>query len=181
MAELGFLVTREIATEVIQEGIFLPWVDHAAFQIECARRQIALEKSLAHCGRDIVFDRGIHCLAAYRRVQGLDVVVDTQYGGYDICFVFEPVPLWDNDGIRYEDPSFTREINPYVADEYRVNGVQTVIVPFMTTPMQRVEFILNHLRAARRGFRMPARSSLHVPAHCGLHVPVRQPLQLQAA
>lgn len=159
LANMGFLVTPEIATQVIQEGVFLPWVDHAAFQRECARRQLAMESILQNCGRDLVCDRGIHCLAAYRRVQGLDIVVPTKRGGYDVCFVFDEVPAWDNDGIRYEDPSFTREITPYMTDAYEAKGVPVVRVPFMT-PRDRAMFILNKLSAAYPGFQAPVRQSL---------------------
>lgn len=148
LEQLGFAVVHEQATAVINAGGPLPWIDHEAFQHAVYCRQVVKEENLASASL-LFLDRSLYAAKPYRQVQGLPVLDFIQRlpkGLVDVAFILAPVP-WDNDGIRYEDPSFTHEIEPYFVRVYEENDVPVVHVPYMS-PEARLEFILDHVGKA---------------------------------
>src|SRR3954471_14543898 len=59
LQERGFPVIHEFATQIIKEGVFLPWVDRKSFQVEVLRRQVAAEAEIAENGLPVFLDRGL--------------------------------------------------------------------------------------------------------------------------
>lgn len=140
----GHRVVHEVATEVILEGQTLPWVDPAAFRQEVLNRQVKAEQDLPRYGGVAFLDRGAYDGVAYCVATGVEIhpffgSVETER--YSLVFVLEGPDFWVNDGIRYEDPGFTRTITPVLAHVYRDKGARVVPVPFMPVA-DRVAFIL---------------------------------------
>lgn len=149
---LGFRVVHELATEVINEGVYLPWHNHVRFQFEVLRRQEIAEARLSHITRPVFMDRGVYDAIAYRMVHGWkvqDFLLQLQPQRYDVAFVFPPLGTWDANGVRYEDPDFAREITPYLTRVYEAQGIPVVRVPD-GTPEERVAFILRSLKWTER-------------------------------
>lgn len=153
---LGFPVINEIATEVIEQGMkkgirsFLPWEDHLSFQWEVLQRQLEAEAAVEQATLPVFLDRGVYDAIAYRMVHGWkvqDCLQQLEPARYDVAFIFPPLGTWDDNGVRYEDPDFAREITPYLTRVYESQGVRTVQVPD-GTPEERTRFILQTVRQA---------------------------------
>src|SRR5580658_9663936 len=59
LAERGFRVVEEFATQIIKEGKILPWVDRSKFQAEVLRRQVQAESAIRNYPGPIFLDRGL--------------------------------------------------------------------------------------------------------------------------
>lgn len=159
LQKLGFRTIDEKATEVIREGRFMPLENPLEFRREVLARQKAAE--IAEAARvtepcTVVLDRGAYCPRAFCEATNCpepDFVSELEPGLYPLVFVFEPVPTWQADGIRYEDIDFSYTITPIFKEVYRKTGARVVDVPFM--PVQdRVNLILsvlNEHNLCRRG------------------------------
>jgi predicted ATPase len=145
--QMGFPVICEKATEVILEGRFMPADNPVEFRRETLARQKAAEQSLTTETRPVFIDRGAYDGRAY--CKATDCVEPTFLrelgtGLYPLAFIFEPVPTWESDGVRYEDMEFSKTITPVIEDVYRDNGARVVRVPFMPVE-DRVNLILSVL------------------------------------
>lgn len=141
----GATVVDEKATEVIVEGRYSPLSDPIAFRREVLSRQIAAEYWLECQHGTALLDRGrfdgtAYCLATDCPVPRFLQELDAQRP-YKFAFVLDPVPTWENDGIRYEDPDFTLKINPIFARLYAEAGARVYRVPFMSVP-DRLRMVL---------------------------------------
>lgn len=146
----GCTVMEEIAEKVINEGEHKPWLgDHEqlAFQLEVAKRQAAAEQQLARVNDVVFLDRGMVDAIAYRLIYGrslTDLHHNMQARQYDVAFVFDPVEGWDDNGVRYEDPDFSRAMTPVMKRVYESFGVPVVSVPNLSKS-ERLEMILGHV------------------------------------
>jgi predicted ATPase len=143
LEQLGFRVIHEVATDVINDGGPMPWDDHEAFQHEVLNRQMAKEQAIPS-GELVFLDRGTFDGIPYREIYGRqvpDFFAQLQPCSYDVCFLLDAVP-WENDGLRYEDPSFTSDIKPLFARVYKNADVPVVNVPYMSV-QSRLQFILD--------------------------------------
>lgn len=153
----GYRVMREVAEEVINEGTHQPWLGDEAqleFQQEVALRQKRYEAALAK-GDDLVFlDRGLVDAIAYRLIYGRPLtpfhraLMAKHYG---VAFLMHPVESWDDNGVRYEDMEFAREMTRTSGWLYRRMGVEVVDVPFMDTKEERLGAVLAHLGRCPQG------------------------------
>lgn len=147
--KLGFPVINEKATEVIQEGRYSPITNPLEFRRESLARQKAAEIAVRSSGdrRTVLCDRGAYTGRVFCKATGCKeprFLSELEDGLYPIVFVFEPVPTWNADGVRYEDLDFSYTINPMFKEEYHKTGARVVDVPFM--PVQdRVNLILSVL------------------------------------
>jgi predicted ATPase len=144
LSGLGHRVVHEMATEVILEGQTLPLVSPAAFRKEVLNRQLKAEKNLPAGGRVVFLDRGAYDGVAYCVATGVEVhsfLQSVESVRYRLVFVLEGPDFWVNDGVRYEDPGFTRTITPVLLRVYRDKGAKVVPVPFMPVE-ERLAFIL---------------------------------------
>jgi len=143
----GFRVIDEQATEVIREGRFLPSNNPLEFRRETLARQKAAENAFAGERRLVFLDRGAYDGRAYCHATACPeppFLEELNTGIYPIAFLFEAVPTWENDGVRYEDAGFTAVITPLMEAVYRNAGARVVRVPFMPVE-DRVNLILSVL------------------------------------
>jgi len=147
LGSLGCPVMKEIAEQVINEGVHQPWLgdtEQLAFQMEVANRQAAAEARLGHINDVVYLDRGIADAIAYRLIYGrslTDLHLTMQAQHYSAAFVLEPVDGWEDNGVRYEDPDFARAMTPVMRRVYESFGVPVVSVPSMST-QDRIHFIV---------------------------------------
>ena len=99
-SDFGRSVMPEIAEEVINEGIYKPWLGDAeqlAFQAEVATRQRHKEAMLNNGHSVVYLDRGLVDAIAYRMVYGrslTDLHMGMTAAHYAVAFVFEPLEGW---------------------------------------------------------------------------------------
>lgn len=146
--QMGFPVICEKATEVILEGRYMPADNPVEFRRETLARQQAAEQGLADETRPVIIDRGAYDGRAYCKATGCaepTFLSELQMGLYPLAFVFEPVPTWEEDGVRYEDMEFSQTIGPVIANVYRDAGARVVSVPFMPVE-DRVNLVLSVMK-----------------------------------
>lgn len=166
VAERGFPIIHEFATEIIKEGVFLPWIDRCSFQNEVLRRQCAAEKALHGVDGPVFLDRGLFDGEAYYIYDRIDIphIFSTlDASQYSLAFLVELLPFFDKNEVRRENLEFTREISVILENCYTSRGVEVVRVPAMP-PTERVEFVIAEVRR-----RLPQthvqKQVAHTPAH----------------
>jgi predicted ATPase len=88
---------------------------------------------------------------AYRLIYGrplTDLHHHMSADQYAVAFVFDPVEGWDNNGVRYEDPDFSRDMTAVMKRVYQSFGVPVVTVPNGTIA-QRLELITSTMAKLR--------------------------------
>ncbi len=148
LSDMGYRVVHEIASQVIAEGKFLPWVDRARFQAEVLRRQLAAEASILDFDNPVFLDRAAFDGEAYYIYDKLPIppafsTIDPTL--YDLAFLCEDLNFFDTTDIRREDLQFARELGAILEHCYKSRNIRVVRVPNMP-PMNRVDFILSHVR-----------------------------------
>ncbi len=149
VAERGFPFVQEFATQIIKEGVFLPWVDRASFQNEILRRQCAAERELDGVAGPVFLDRGLFDGEAYYIYDELEIphVFSTlDASKYTLAFLVEPLPFFDKNEVRREDLEFTHKISAILENCYAGRGVEVVRVPAMP-PEERVDFVITEVRS----------------------------------
>lgn len=144
LEQLGFPVLNEVATEIMKEGRIDPREEPDSFQTEIIHRQLAVEAQLPPSDKPVFLDRGVFDGLAYCLVNNIAVpecLSSVPGPRYRLAFVLEELPLWEEDGVRYEDLAFTRGITPVLEQVYIQQGVPVVRVPVMS-PQRRLEFVL---------------------------------------
>lgn len=150
----GCPVMPEIATTVINEGIYQPWLgdlEQLAFQREVSRRQAAAEAQLGRVNDVVYLDRGQLDPIAYRLIYGrpiTDMHRKLTADQYAVAFVFDPLEGWDDNGVRYENPDFSREMTLVMKRVYESFGVPVVSVP-NGSKEQRLELITSTMARIR--------------------------------
>jgi predicted ATPase len=150
----GCPVMQEIATTVINEGLHKPWlgdVEQLAFQHEVAQRQTDAEMQLGRLNDVVYLDRGLLDPIAYRLIYGrplTDLHHKMTGRQYAVAFVFDPLEGWDDNGVRYEDPDFSRDMAAVMKRVYQAYGVPTVTVP-NKGKKQRLELITDTMAKLR--------------------------------
>ncbi|MBX9669553.1 MAG: ATP-binding protein [Candidatus Obscuribacterales bacterium] len=145
---MGHRVVHEIATKIIKEGKYLPWVDRVRFQSEVLRRQLAAEASILDFDVPIFLDRGAFDGEAYFIHDKLPVppafstIDPTQY---DLAFLIEELSFFDANEVRRENLEFTKELGQIIEQCYSSRNIKVVRVPAML-PHARVDFIVKHVK-----------------------------------
>lgn len=163
LSEMGYRVVNEIATQVIKEGKYLPWVDRVRFQSEVLRRQLNAESSILEFDKPIFLDRGAFDGEAYYVKDKLPVppafstIDPTQY---DLAFLIEELDFFDQNEVRREDLEFTRELGKILEQCYTSRNIKVIRVPNMS-PEKRVQFILEHVKeSSKRHLRSPEQAAM---------------------
>lgn len=138
----GLQIIPEFARIVIEEGKYLPWIDLYVFQKEVNKRQIEAESKAN--GHKVFCDRGLADSIAYQRLGGL--VVEEQFiaeckSRYEKVFLLEPLPFYQNDQVRKEDPETALRIHQEIERAYRDLDYKVINIPPIGIE-QRVELIL---------------------------------------
>jgi predicted ATPase len=148
VAERGFPIVHEFATEIIKEGVFLPWIDRCSFQDEVLRRQCAAEKELDGTEGPVFLDRGLFDGEAYYIYDKLEIpqrFSQLDASKYSLAFLVELLPFFDKNDVRRENLEFTKEISVILENCYTSRGVEVVRVPAMS-PNERVDFVIAEVR-----------------------------------
>jgi predicted ATPase len=152
LAHRGFRVVHEIATQVIKEGQYLPWVDRKKFQVEVLRRQQSAEASILDFDQPVILDRGLFDGEAYYVVDKMPIpqVFDSlDASQYAMAFLVEPLDFFDETDVRRENLEFTRQISVVLEQCYTSRNVKVVHVPAMP-PTERINFVHAQVEAYKK-------------------------------
>ncbi len=152
LAELGYPVLQEFATQVIKEGEFLPWVDRAKFQAEVLRRQVEAEKGLVDSHEPTFLDRGLfdgEAYYIYDKIEIPEAFSKLDASNYTIAFLVEELPFFEVNHVRRENLSFTKEISVILENCYRSRNVEVIRVPAMD-PQERIDFVVAETKRLQR-------------------------------
>jgi predicted ATPase len=147
----GFPVMHEVAQEVITEGKHKPWLsdeDQLNFQYEVAKRQRLYESVLASYQTLVFLDRGLVDAIAYRLIYGRRLTAfhhTLSAGHYQVAFLMDLVEEWHDNGVRYEDLDFARELTATSRWLYESLGVDVVRVPFKRCREERLDCVRQRL------------------------------------
>lgn len=143
----GFAVVPEQATEVIKEGKILPWENRDLFQREVLRRQLEAEAPF-HDSKDTVFvDRGVFDGEAYYQCDGIEppsVFKELSAMQYSKVLLLEPLGVFVQDGIRFENMEFTVLITQVLHEVYSEKGFEVIRTPAETV-QRRLQFALSSI------------------------------------
>ncbi len=148
VAERGFPIVHEFATEIIKEGVLLPWVDRCSFQNEVLRRQCFAEKDLSGVEGPVFLDRGLfdgEAYYIYDKLEIPEIFAQLDASQYSLAFLVELLPFFDKTDVRRENLEFTREISVVLENCYTSRGVEVVRVPAMS-PTERIDFVIAEVR-----------------------------------
>lgn len=127
LKSLRYEVIEEQATKIIEEGKILPWEDRDAFQREVLDRQLKAEEKVSGTPGPIFLDRGAYDGEAYYLMDGLvppDSYDRVRPDRYSRVFLLEELPVFDDNGIRFENLEFTRRITPILEECYTKRLIQ---------------------------------------------------------
>lgn len=144
LAERGFKIVEEFATQIIKEDVLLPWVDRASFQEEVLRRQLAAEHALNGSSQPTFLDRGLfdgEAYYVYDKIEAPAAFSKLDASQYSIAFLIEALPFFEKTTVRREDLEFTHEIGRILERCYTSRNVPVVRVPAMP-PHERVDFVI---------------------------------------
>lgn len=147
IADLGYPVIEEQATVVIKEGKIRPKEDKDIFQKEVFRRQLAAEERWLSEPGLVFLDRGAYDGEAYYREAELTAPAmfsELDASRYAMCFVVDALPVFEENGIRFEDADFSKRITPMLEWTYRSRGVRCERVA-VATRLERLQFILEQV------------------------------------
>jgi predicted ATPase len=172
----GFRIINEMATQIIKEGKFLPWVDRSKFQAEVLRRQQSAEASILDFDQTVILDRGLFDGEAYYIYDKLPV--PSAFGNldasqYDVAFLIEPLDFFEANEIRQnESLKFTREISVILEHCYASRGVKVIRVPAMPA-QERIDFVRSQVDSLKKGKATTIEQAAHQAAYLFRgHVPV---------
>lgn len=151
LAKRGYKVVDEFATQIIKEGVYLPWVDRASFQTEVLRRQLRAECALIKSTEPVFLDRGLfdgEAYYIYDRLEIPSIFHSLDASHYAMAFLVEELPFFVKDEVRREDLEFTKKISQILENCYLSRNVEVIRVPAMA-PHERAEFVLEHVEAKR--------------------------------
>ncbi|MBI1272363.1 AAA family ATPase [bacterium] len=158
LASTGYAVLPEAATQVIQEGSGrgnsgLPDTN-SAFQKKILVKQIEQELTARQSGNLLFCDRGIFDVCAYMEVRNIPSdafelavwhsLLKLPAPVYSGAFILEVVPVWEDNGIRFEGLEFSRRIFKSLIDIYRRFGIPVTVVPLLPVS-ERAEFVLSRV------------------------------------
>jgi predicted ATPase len=143
----GFAVLPEQATEVIKEGKILPWENRDLFQREVLKRQLEAEAPF-HDSKDTVFvDRGVFDGEAYYKCDGIEspsVFKELSAMQYSKVLLLEPLGVFVQDGIRFENMEFTVRITQVLHEVYSAKGLEVIRIPAETV-QRRLQLALSSI------------------------------------
>ncbi|HEY9755618.1 MAG TPA: ATP-binding protein [Oculatellaceae cyanobacterium] len=152
LAELGYATVAESARLILEEmRLADPRPVRDAFQCEVFRRQLDAEARILDGVKTSFLDGGIFDGCAYYLNDGLDVpsMFDTVDGSrYSQAFLFEPLDVFVQDGIRYQNAESSRHVAELLFQCYEARGIAVERVPNASIE-ERVHAILNRVNSVR--------------------------------
>ena len=147
LKQQGFVVLKEKARAIIEReqaknSEVLPWKNLFLFQQKVVEEQLAEETK--YIDQNIFCDRGIIDGHAYCQLGKVDTSEEVTKNGrnrYDRVFILEPLPNYQNDSARREDPLWAQKVHQAIEQAYKDFGYNPIKIPF-DTPENRVKMIL---------------------------------------
>lgn len=153
LADRGYRVVQEMATQIIREGKYLPWVDRQKFQAEVLKRQQSAEAAILDFEKCVVLDRGLFDGEAYYIHDSLPVpsiFSNLDASQYDVAFLVEPLGFFEANEIRRnENLEFTYAISKILENCYSSRKVKVIRVPFMTAT-ERIDFVQTQIETIKK-------------------------------
>ena len=157
LVSMGYSIVPEAARMVIEQervkkSEALPWKNVKLFQEKVADQQIKLEEVAE--GNFVFMDRSIIDGAGYCKLGNVEtpkIIGEVARNRYDKIFVLNPLPNFENDGIRFEDVEMAKKVHQYIIDAYINFGYEPIFVPVLP-PKERVEYILEKIAQNYHGF-----------------------------
>lgn len=168
LADRGYRVIAEMATAIIREGKYLPWVDRQKFQAEVLKRQQSAEAAILDFDKVVVLDRGLFDGEAYYVHDNLpvpSVFSNLDASQYDVAFLVEPLGFFEANEIRqHENLEFTYAISKILEQCYSSRKVKVIRVPFMS-PTERIDFVQTQLEAIKKTRAFTVEQAVHQAAY----------------
>ncbi len=148
LASRGFSIVPEAARMIIEEqrlknSDILPSKNLALFQEYVLDRQLELEEQAQE--EKVFLDRGVvdgYAFCTLGKVPVPARIAELAPGRYDKIFLLDHLPEYKTDGIRNENPEFSKNIHNHIIEAYKHFGYELITVPPLP-PEERVNFILN--------------------------------------
>lgn len=157
----GFAIVSEQATEIIKEGKILPWENRDLFQREVLKRQIEAEAPYRKSKETVFVDRGIFDGEAYYQCDGLEppkTFKELNDMHYSKVLLLEPLGVFVQDGIRFENMEFTVRITQVLHEVYSERGFDVVRIP-ADSIANRTRLALDSIRCTSAKFAMAGSKS----------------------
>jgi len=147
LAARSYSIVPEAARMVIEEqqrigSDCVPWIDLQGFQEIAAERILELEhsfdSSLLFCDRGLVDGHGY---SLNGRVRTPEIILDLGGVRYAAVFILDPIPVYQKDESRKENPEEARKIHQAIWRAYREFGYNPIRVPVMA-PQDRVNYFV---------------------------------------
>ena len=154
LASKGYLIVPEASRLVVEDeeargGDARPWNNPSKFQKLVAEKQIDLELQAEKTESDLCFlDRGLIDGYGYCKIAGIpapELVQRHGKGRYSHIFFLEPLPVYDNDAVRYESKEQGKKIHNAISEAYREYGYEPIFVPVLP-PEERMKFVLDRMK-----------------------------------
>lgn len=160
LRKTGFAIVPEQATEIIKEGKILPWENRDLFQREVLKRQIEAETPYRNSKDTVFVDRGIFDGEAYYRCDGMEppsTFRELNDMHYSKVLLLEPLGVFVQDGIRFENLEFTLRITEVLHEVYSKRGFEVMRIPAATVA-RRVQLALDSVRESSKVTLTPTRA-----------------------
>jgi len=150
LAKKGYGIVPEAARMIVEEGSvgagnLLSGNGLEKFQAAVAEKQLKLEAATSvpinFLDRSLV-DGYAYCMLG--KISAPEALVKNARGRYEKVFLLEPLGLYVQDEIRYEDERLAKQIHDEIIKAYAHFGYEPIIVP-VAAPEERVDFILGKL------------------------------------
>lgn len=168
LADRGYRVVQEMATQIIREGQILPWVDRQKFQAEVLKRQLSAEAAILDFDKVVVLDRGLFDGEAYYVHDSLPVPAvfsNLDASQYDVAFLVEPLGFFEANEIRQnENLEFTYAISKILEGCYASRKVKVIRVPFMS-PTERIDFVQTQIETLKASRAFSVEQAVHQAAY----------------
>lgn len=168
LADRGYRVIQEMATQIIREGQILPWVDRQKFQAEVLKRQLSAEAAILDFDKVVVLDRGLFDGEAYYVHDNLPVPAvfsNLDASQYDVAFLVEPLGFFEANEIRQnENLEFTYAISKILEGCYASRKVKVIRVPFMS-PTDRIDFVQTQIETLKASRAFSVEQAVHQAAY----------------
>lgn len=153
LKEHGYIVLEEKARAIIEaeqakNSKVLPWKDLFLFQQKLAEEQLNEENK--YQDRDIFCDRGIIDGCVYCQIGQVAIPSEITNNGrdrYDLVFILDPLPNYQKDETRKEDPEMAKNIHLAIKQAYEGFGYEPIKIPVETAEnrAQMIIEIVNNL------------------------------------
>jgi len=151
LAERAYSVVPEAARMIIEEnqkreGEYVPWINLYGFQQKTTERVLELEHSfedsLLFCDRGVVDGHGY---SVSGKIPTPELIKKFSVKRYDTVFILDPIPVYQKDEARRENPEEAKKVHAAIWNAYREFGYSPIRVPIIGGKEERTEYFIKLL------------------------------------